>query len=91
MDQKKNDFATAPVPMKERKGFWQTASVWVGWCISLSAFLTGGTIAAGCTLWEGLIAVLAGNLLLVLIGSLHGIIGFRTGLTTYNRLPADFW
>lgn len=81
---KANDFATSPVPTEERKGFWSTAAVWMGWCISLSAFLTGGTIAAGCSLHTALLAVLLGNLILVVIGSLCGIIGYRTGLTTYT-------
>ena len=90
MNQKENDYATAPVPMSERKGFWQTAAVWIGWCISLSAFLTGGTIAQGCTLWEGLAAVLAGNLLLAVIGIFCGIIGFKTGLTTYTAYRMIF-
>ena len=83
-ENKANDFATSPVPAAERKGFWSTAAVWMGWCISLSAFLTGGTIAAGCTLGTALLAVLLGNLILVGIGSLCGIIGYRTGLTTYT-------
>lgn len=59
-----NDYATSSVPISQRRGFFGTAMVWVGWCISLSAFLTGGTIGAGNTLWIGLLAVLAGNLLL---------------------------
>lgn len=83
-ENKANDFATSPVPAAERKGFWSTAAVWMGWCISLSAFLTGGTIAAGCSLGTALLAVLLGNLILVGIGSLCGIIGYRTGLTTYT-------
>ena len=45
-----NDYATGTVPLSKRRGFSATASVWVGWCISLSAFLTGGTIGAGNTL-----------------------------------------
>lgn len=70
-----NDYATSSVPISQRRGFFGTAMVWVGWCISLSAFLTGGTIGAGNTLWIGLLAVLAGNLLLFVLGSLCGVIG----------------
>ena len=84
VNQKANDYATAPVPLSERKGFWGTAAVWMGWCISLSAFLTGGTIAAGCSLGTALAAVFIGNAILVVIGVLCGIIGYRTGLTTYT-------
>ena len=85
-----NDYATSSVPISQRRGFFGTAMVWVGWCISLSAFLTGGTIGAGNTLWIGLLAVLAGNLLLFVLGSLCGVIGFRTGRTTYSLFEPMF-
>ena len=35
-----NDYAVGSVPYSERRGFYGTAAVWVGWCISLSAFLS---------------------------------------------------
>ena len=56
-----NDYATSSVPISQRRGFFGTAMVWVGWCISLSAFLTGGTIGAGNTLWIGLLAASLGS------------------------------
>ena len=69
-----NDYAVGSVPLSQRRGFYGTAAVWVGWCISLSAFMTGGTIGAGNDLKTGLLAVLAGNGLLFLIGSLCGLV-----------------
>jgi cytosine permease len=85
-----HDYATTNVPPEKRRGFYGTASVWVGWCISLSAFMTGGTIANGSTLKMGLLAVLAGNLLLMILGGLCGVVGFRSGRTTYSLLEAIF-
>lgn len=46
--------------------------------------MTGGVIGGGLNAKEGLLAVLFGNLFLVIIACLVGIIGYRTGLTTYN-------
>lgn len=85
-----NDYAVGSVPLSQRRGFYGTAAVWVGWCISLSAFMTGGTIGAGNDLKTGLLAVLAGNGLLFLIGSLCGLCGFRSGRTTYSLFEALF-
>lgn len=85
-----NDYATAAVPLEKRRSFYGTAAVWVGWCISLSAFLTGGTIGAGNTLGRGLLAVLVGNGLLLLLGALCGVIGFRSGRSTYSLFEAMF-
>jgi len=85
-----HDYATVAVPLNKRRGFYGTAMVWVGWCISLSAFMTGGTIAAGSTLPQAILAVLLGNGLLVVIGGLCGIIGFRSGRTTYQLFEAMF-
>jgi len=62
----------------------------VGWCVSPSAFMTGGIIGAGSTAGRGLAAVLLGNLLLVVIASLVGIIGCKTGFTTYSILRIVF-
>lgn len=39
-----HDYATVAVPLNKRRGFYGTAMVWVGWCISLSAFMTGGPL-----------------------------------------------
>lgn len=85
-----NDYAVGSVPYSERRGFYGTAAVWVGWCISLSAFLTGGTIGAGNNLKTGLLAVFAGNFLLFVLGSLCGLCGFRSGRTTYSLFEAMF-
>ena len=79
-----NDYCLETVPKDKRRGLIATATVWIGWCISLSAFMTGGTIGAGCTAGKGVLAVLCGNLLLMTIAIFIGMIGYRTGLTTYS-------
>ena len=79
-----NDFATTSVPPGSRRSFYGVSMVWVGWCISLSAFLTGGTIGAGNKLGIGLLAVLVGNLLLFALASLCGTVGFRTARAPWS-------
>ncbi len=79
-----NDYCLEKVPKEKRRGLIATATVWIGWCISLSAFMTGGTIGAGCTAGKGVLAVLCGNLFLMAIAIFIGMIGYRTGLTTYS-------
>ena len=80
----KNDYTATVVPLDKRKSFMSLAAVWFGWVVSISAFMTGGSIAKGSTASQGLLAVLAGNLVLVLIASFIGVLGQKTGLTTYS-------
>lgn len=77
-----SDYTTSVVPEKEKKSLVNNAAVWFGFTVSISAFLTGGTLGAGLTAGRGIAAVLAGNAVLILIACLLGIIGQRTGLTT---------
>lgn len=77
-----NDYSTSPVPEKQKKSFVNNAAVWFGFTVSISAFLTGGTLGVGLTAGRGLAAVLIGNCVLMGIAVLLGIIGQRTGLTT---------
>lgn len=78
-----DDYALAAVPADKRRGAYQMITVWVGWAISISAFLVGGVVGAGTTFEEGMTAIVVGNAILAVIGGLIGIIGYRTGLTTY--------
>jgi cytosine permease len=85
-----DDHALAAVPEAARRSLAQQVIVQIGWNISVSAFLVGGTIGAGTTLETALVAILLGNLFLSLVASLVGIIGFRTGLTSYLLSRAVF-
>lgn len=77
-----SDYSTSAVPASQKKSFVNNAAVWFGFTVSISAFLTGGTLGGGLTASQGIAAVLIGNSVLVLIAVLLGIIGQRTGLTT---------
>lgn len=85
-----NDHALEPVPRSRRKPLLQLILVQVGWNISVSSFLVGGVIGAGTTFGEGMAAIALGNLVLAVVASLIGIIGFRTGLTSYLSSRAVF-
>src|SRR5690606_25002124 len=54
-----------------------------GWAVSVSGFLVGGTLGGGLRFGQGVAAIVLGNLVLVVVASLIGLIGFRTGLTSY--------
>lgn len=78
-----HDYALAAVPAERRRGPYQMITVWMGWCVSISAFLVGGAIGAGTTFGEGISAIVLGNVILAVVGGLIGLVGYRTGLTTY--------
>lgn len=77
-----NDYSTSVVPVSERKSFVNNAAVWFGFTVSISAFLTGGTLGGGMTAGKAIGAILIGNGVLIIIATLLGIIGQRTGLST---------
>jgi cytosine permease len=84
------DHALEPVPAASRKSLVQLVIVQIGWNISVSSFLVGGVIGGGTTFVEGLLAILLGNVLLVAVAYLIGMVGFRTGLTSYLASRAVF-
>jgi cytosine permease len=77
------DHALEPVPESSRKGLLQLVMVQIGWNISVSAFLVGGTIGAGTRFGTALLAILLANLFLAGVALLAGAVGYRTGLTSY--------
>lgn len=77
------DHALQPVPPERRQGLWRLVMVQIGWNISVSAFLVGGTIGAGVSFGTAVAAILLGNLFLSLVAIAIGLVGFRTGLTSY--------
>ncbi len=84
------EFLSTPVPLKERRSFTSIGFVWVGWCISVSAFLTGGNIAKGSSFSQTVLSILLANLILAGVGILCGLVGYRTGLTTYSAMKMIF-
>ncbi len=85
-----DDHALHAVPANRRKSLLQMIVVQIGWNISVSSFLVGGVVGGGTTMVEGLTAVLVGNLVLVAVATLVGLIGYRTGLTSYLLSRAVF-
>ncbi len=84
------DHAVQPVPASDRRSLAQMVMVQAGWNISVSAFLVGSTIGAGTRFGTAMLAVLLGNAFLALIAIAVGLIGYRTGLTTYLISRAIF-
>jgi cytosine permease len=85
-----DDHALHAVPRDRRKSLLQMVVVQIGWNISVSSFLVGGVVGGGTSLVEGLAAVLLGNLVLVAVATMVGLIGYRTGLTSYLLSRAVF-
>jgi cytosine permease len=85
-----DDHALEPVPASRRKPLLQLIVVQVGWNISVSSFLVGGVVGSGTSFGEGMAAIGIGNLVLAIVASLIGVIGFRTGLTSYLASRAVF-
>ncbi|GII95182.1 purine-cytosine permease family protein [Sinosporangium siamense] len=78
-----NDHALEPVPPERRKSLLQMIIVQIGWNISVSSFLVGGVVGGGTSFGEGMAAIAVGNLVLVVVATLVGLVGHRTGLTSY--------
>ncbi|MGH2452126.1 MAG: purine-cytosine permease family protein [Candidatus Limnocylindria bacterium] len=85
-----HDYAVNVIPAEKRRGIYVNLSVWVAWVISISAFFVGGAIGAGQPVAAGLGAVLLGNAILAIIAFLVGMVGFRTGLSSYMISRAIF-
>ncbi len=85
-----DDHALEPVPASRRKALLQLIVVQVGWNISVSSFLVGGVVGSGTSFGQGMAAIALGNLVLAIVASLIGLIGFRTGLTSYLSSRAVF-
>lgn len=79
-----DDFASGAVPRSHRRTIYQMIVVAVGWAISLSAFLVGGSLGGGLRFSQSVTAIVLGNAVLAVVASLIGLIGYRTGLTSYR-------
>ncbi|WP_353893572.1 cytosine permease [Proteinivorax hydrogeniformans] len=70
------------VPDSKRKSLLSLIIVLAGYPIALSNFVIGGNVAIGLSFSEAMLALLAGNLVLICIVVATGIFAFRTGLST---------
>lgn len=73
-----DDYSTTAVPEEQTQSFANLAMVFAGLTLSITAFLVGSTIGSGLTLFEGIGAIIVGNVLLALYAGILGLIGMRT-------------
>ncbi|MFC5833758.1 cytosine permease [Nonomuraea insulae] len=85
-----DDHALEPVPRDRRKSLLQMIIIQIGWNISVSSFLVGGVVGGGTTFGEGMAAIVVGNLVLAVVAVLVGLVGYRTGLSSYLAARAVF-
>jgi cytosine permease len=77
-----NDYAMEPVPVENRRPWWEITFVTSGFCMAVSGMFAGAALTAGLPLKEIIIAILAGNAVLALYGGFTGAIGAKTGVST---------
>ncbi|MDR6224687.1 cytosine permease [Desmospora profundinema] len=76
------DYAREPVPLSQRKSWVPLSLVWVAIGIDLSAIMLGAQLGAGMTLFQAMISVLIGSMVLAIIGGVCSYIGASAGLST---------
>ncbi|QUL99250.1 MAG: cytosine permease [Candidatus Fermentithermobacillus carboniphilus] len=77
------DYALKPVAPEDRKSAYDVVVTLAGFVISPTAFLLGSVLGAGVTFANAMVAIILGNLVLAVLGYYSGLIGQKTGLTTY--------
>ena len=83
MDSESQEFATEPVPPDHRVGWIRVGLVSAMVAFSLPTFVTGAEVFLAIDNARGMAAILVGCALLTLIGSIAGLIGTRTHLSSY--------
>ena len=83
MDSESLEFATEPVPPDHRVGWIRVGLVSAMVAFSLPTFVTGAEVFLAIDNANGMAAILVGCALLTLIGSIAGLIGTRTHLSSY--------
>ncbi len=76
------EYVTSSVPDSKRKSLISLTFVLAGYPIALSNFVIGGKVGVGLTFGEAVGALAVGNLFLIGIVILTGLLAFRTGLST---------
>ena len=83
MDSESLEFATEPVPPEHRVGWFGVGLISAMVAFALPTFVTGAEVFLAIDNASGMAAVVAGCALLTLIGSITGLIGTRTHLSSY--------
>lgn len=76
------EYAFEEVPMDKRKNLLSLTVVLAGYPIALSNFVIGGAVGVGLSYSNAIIALLVGNLILISLVILTGLLAFKTGLST---------
>lgn len=74
--------ARSRVPLSKRIPFNQVLFVWLGYVLVVSSLMAGGTIGSMYPLMVAIPILLLAEILNAIVGSLMGVIGARTGLST---------
>jgi len=78
-----DDYSLEEVPKEQRYGLYNlflTLSAAFG---AIAVIFAGGVLGGGLTFSDAILAVMIGNIILTVIGSLTGVIGAYSGLSTY--------
>lgn len=74
--------AFTPVSPENRKNTTHVLMVTMGYTVSLSCFMIGSKVGHALPFGQAVLACILGNLILMVIGTFMGIIGFKTGWST---------
>ena len=76
------EYAFESVPQHARKSSFIILLILTGYTISLSNFVTGAAVGSRMPFKDAILSCAAGNFILILVATLVGILGAKTGLTT---------
>lgn len=82
LDQQLEDYETRPVPESVTRTWVDQTLVWAGITFCLAAWFVGGSLTAGFGFYDTLLVMIAGAVILVVMGALAGWIGATTRLST---------
>ncbi len=85
-----NDYAITAVPEEEQKSFLGLFLVYTGVLVCVAVIWTGGSLGRGLDFYTLLYSILAGSIVLGVIGLLTGLIGGYTRTSTYVILRHPF-
>lgn len=76
------EYAFERVPADKRKPFGTILVILIGYCISLSNFVTGATVGSRMTFSGAVWSIIIGNGILAFVAVMLGILGAKSGKTT---------
>ena len=76
------EYAFGRVPADKRKTFSTILGILVGYCISLSNFVTGATVGSKMSFSGTVWSIVVGNAILAFVAVMVGIIGAKSGKTS---------